>query len=92
VKFGKIKKQHGRILGLDGLCKAIVDGCPFVDRIIPGRISTRKGNSGTTFRVQYPTESGLKCLYTAPGTVQEVFLICSDAAAAQEWLVAELRL
>jgi hypothetical protein len=36
--------------------------------------------------VQYETDSGLKCLYTGTGTVQEVFLICTDNHAALEWL------
>lgn len=89
MKFGRIKKQHGRILGLDELCKKILDHCPYVERIIPGRITTRKGNQGISFKVQYLTESGLKCLYRAPGTVQEVFLICSDGELAREWLVEQ---
>jgi hypothetical protein len=38
--------------------------------------------------VQYPTTAGLKCLYTATGTVQEVFLICSDSEATRTWLIA----
>ncbi len=37
-------------------------------------------------KVQYPTESGLKCLYNGTGTVQEVFLICKDTEAASKWL------
>jgi hypothetical protein len=57
---------------------------------VPGRISVRRGKgSAGGLKVQYPTGAGLKCLYTGTGTVQEVFLICSDAAAAQRWLVEQ---
>ena len=64
----------------------IIKNCPHVTRIVPGRIKVRRGKTPASFKVQYPTESGLKCLYTGTGTVQEVFLICSDTAAAQAWL------
>ena len=41
---------------------------------------------------EYPdydsTDAGLKCLYTGTGTVQEVFLICSDAEGAKAWLAS----
>lgn len=87
MKFGRVKRQHGRLQGLDDICDAILRGCPEVSRIVPGRIKVRKGNS-RGFKVQYPTEAGLKCLYSAPGTVQEVFLICTDHEAAQLWLKA----
>ena len=41
------------------------------------------------FKVQYPTPAGLKCQYVSTGTVQEVFVICEDAAAVTAWLVAQ---
>lgn len=85
MKFGRVKRQHGRLLGLDELCDHILRGCPAVSRIVPGRIKVRKGNS-RGLRFQYPTDAGLKCLYNAPGTVQEVFLICTDQDAARLWL------
>ena len=87
MKFGKIKRQHGRIQGLDDLLNHIVKNCPHVTRIIPGRIKTRRGKTPPSFKIQYPTEAGLKCLYTSTGTVQEVFLICTDAEATKQWLV-----
>jgi hypothetical protein len=87
MKFGRIKRQHGRLEGLDSLLDRIVKGCEHVSRIVPGRIKVRKGTN-RNFKIQYPTEGGLKCLYTAPGTVQEVFLICSDQDAASRWLEA----
>lgn len=86
MKFGRIKRQHGRVGGLDELLDRIVRDCPHVSRIVPGRIKVRRGHSAPVFKVQYPTEAGLKCLYVATGTVQEVFLICSDSAATKRWL------
>lgn len=89
MKFGRIKRQHGRVGGLDKLLDRIVKECPHVTRIVPGRIKVRRGNTAPVFKVQYPTPAGLKCLYTATGTVQEVFLICSDAEGAKRWLINE---
>lgn len=86
VKFGRIKRQHGRVGGLDEILNRIVRDCPHVSRIVPGRIKVRRGRTPPSFKIQYPTQAGLKCLYTATGTVQEVFLICSDDAGAAEWL------
>jgi hypothetical protein len=89
MKFGRIKRQHGRIPGLDKLLDRLVKECPHVSRIVPGRIKVRKGKTPSSFKIQYPTEAGLKCLYTSTGTVQEVFLICSDSDAASRWLLDE---
>lgn len=88
MKFGRIKRQHGRVAGLDPLLDKIVKQCPFVSRIVPGRIKVRRGKQATEFRLklQYETGAGLKCLYLGTGTVQEVFLICSDATKATQWL------
>ena len=86
MKFGRIKRQHGRIRGLDDLLDKIVRECPHVSRIVPGRIKVRKGKTPARFKIQYPTEAGLKCLYFSTGTVQEVFLICDDSASAEHWL------
>jgi hypothetical protein len=88
MKFGRIKRQHGRIRGLDDLLDLIIKNCPHVSRIVPGRIKVRRGKTPSSFKIQYPTDSGLKCLYTSTGTVQEVFLICSDTAKAKQWLIA----
>jgi hypothetical protein len=86
MKFGRIKRQHGRVGGLDAILNFIVANCPHVSRIVPGRIKVRRGKTPPSFKVQYPTGAGLKCLYTGTGTVQEVFLICADAEAAKKWL------
>ena len=88
MKFGRIKRQHGRVGGLDSILDRIVKNCPHVSRIVPGRIKVRRGHTPPGFKVQYPTTAGLKCLYTATGTVQEVFLICSDSEATRVWLTA----
>jgi len=88
MKFGNIKRQHGRVGGLDVILDRIVGECPHVTRIIPGRIKVRRGKTQTgLFKVQYPTPAGLKCLYSGTGTVQEVFLICSNEAKARQWLL-----
>lgn len=86
MKFGRIKRQHGRVGGLDEILNRIIAQCPHVSRIVPGRITVRRGKTPASFKVQYATPSGLKCLYTGTGTVQEVFLICSDMEAAREWV------
>jgi hypothetical protein len=89
MKFGRIKRQHGRVGGLDKILDRIIRDCPHVTRIVPGRIKVRHGKTPPNFKVQYATDAGWKCLYTGTGTVQEVFLICNDAAKAKQWLVDE---
>jgi len=90
MKFGRIKRQHGRVGGLDQILDRIIRNCPHVSRIVPGRIKVRRGKTPPSFKVQYPTPAGLKCLYTGTGTVQEVFLICSDEVKARQWLEEEI--
>ena len=89
MKFGKIKRQHGRVGGLDEILDRIIKQCPHVTRIVPGRIKVRRGKAGSSFKIQYPTGAGLKCIYIGTGTAQEVFLICSDSTAAAKWLKDE---
>jgi hypothetical protein len=89
MKFGRIKRQHGRVGGLDAILDRIIKNCPHVSRIVPGRIKVRRGKTPPSFKVQYPTPAGLKCLYTRTGTVQEVFLICVDEAKTRQWLVEQ---
>ena len=81
--------MHGRVGGLDKLLDYIIESCPHVTRIVPGRIKVRRGKTPPNFRVQYPTDAGLKCLYNGTGTVQEVFLICADAEQAKAWLTEQ---
>ena len=86
MKFGKVKRQHGRVGGLDEVLDLIIKRCPHVTRIVPGRIKVRRGKTPPSFKVQYPTDAGLKCLYTGTGTVQEAFLVCANSDAARQWL------
>jgi hypothetical protein len=88
MKFGRIKRQHGRVAGLDRILDQIVKQCPFVSRIVPGRIKVRRGKGAVEFKLklQYETPAGIKCLYLGTGTVQEVFMICSDKQQATQWL------
>ena len=97
-KFGNIKRQHGRIDGLDAILDRIVRDCPHVSRIVPGRMGRKRGKTLAGFKIQYPTTrggdgegapTGLKCIYTKAGSWQEVFLICSDTAQARVWLEAQ---
>lgn len=89
MKFGNVKRQHGRVRGLDAICDRIVRDCAAVDRIVPGRISRKRGGGPAKFKVQYPTDAGLKCQYSIERSVQEVFLICNDDEAAQAWLIEQ---
>ena len=50
-----------------------------------GPIKVRR-NGSLSFKFQYQTPAGLKCLYMGTGTVQEVFLICTDGPKAIHWL------
>jgi hypothetical protein len=86
MKFGRIKRQHGRVGGLDSILDRIVKECRQVSRIVPGRIKPRRGKTPAAFQVQYPTPAGVKCQYIGGGAVQEVFLICTDAQAVIQWL------
>jgi hypothetical protein len=89
MKFGRVKREHGRVRGLDDVCDRIVKHCPHVSRIVPGRISKKRGGGPAKLKIQYATDAGVKCLYTVERSVQEVFLICTDDEAAQAWLVEQ---
>ena len=89
MKFGKVKREHGRVGGLDKLLDRIIDQCPHVTRIVPGRIKVRRGKTPPSFRVQYVLPSGLKCLYNGTGTVQEVFIVSDDGAKVEAWLIEQ---
>jgi hypothetical protein len=87
MKFGKVKRMHGRVGGLDKLLDRIIDRCPGVTRIVPGRIKVRRGKTPPSFKAQYVTPSGLKCLFNGTGTVQEVFIVSDDPAKVRAWLI-----
>ena len=94
-KFGSVKRQHGRVDGLDAILDDIVRQCPYVSRIVPGRMGRKRGNTEKCLSVQYATTSaegcrnGLKCIYSRGKSWQEVFLVCTDADAASEWLLRQ---
>ncbi|GEM_PF-656821 len=95
AKYGKVKRQHGRVTGLDEILDRIVRDCPHVTRIIPGRMGRKRGKTPGGLKIQYATTpgggadgpaNGIKCIYTRQGSWQEVFLICDDTAETQRWL------
>ncbi len=95
TKYGNVKRQHGRVAGLDDLLDRIVRECPHVTRIIPGRMGRKRGKQPGGLKIQYATipgggaddpANGLKCIYTRQGSWQEVFMVCDDATEAQRWL------
>lgn len=90
MKFGKIKREHSRVGGLDAILERVLAEAPGVSRIVPGRIKTRRGKTPPGFKVQYETTTGLKCLYTGTGTVQEVFVVTNEPHAAHAWVEREL--
>lgn len=57
TKFGRIKRQHGRVEGLDALLDLILRDCPNVQKIVPGRMGRKRGNTAAMLRVQYTTGS-----------------------------------
>lgn len=95
-KFGPIKRQHGRIAGLDALLDTLLASCPTVTKIVPGRMGRKRGKTPAKLKVQYETgpgsgnpdqpASGLKCIYTQAGSWQEVFIVCSDPPAVAAWI------
>ncbi len=86
MKYGKIKHEHSMLEGLGDLLRELTEGCPGVQRVVPGRIHRRRGKGPAFFKVQYPTPAGLKCLYLRGGATQEVFLVGSELADVQLWV------
>ncbi len=86
MKFGKIKREHSRVGGLDAILERVLEQCPGVTRIVPGRIKRRRGKTPPSFKVQYETTTGLKCIFTGTGTVQEVFVVTTRFADAKAWI------
>ncbi len=100
MKFGPIKRQHGRVQGLDALLDHLIAHCPGLQRIIPGRMGRKAGKTIARLKIQYPTtapatagsparSTGFKCIYTSKGSWQEVFLICSEPEKTQAWLLEQ---
>ena len=62
------------ISGLRQLLEGIEDW-PEIKSIIPGRTSRIGTNRPLVLKVQYPTETGLKCQAQSRGAAQEVFIV-----------------
>ncbi|MEI6426723.1 MAG: DUF2103 domain-containing protein [Candidatus Absconditabacteria bacterium] len=89
ITYQKVKTEH-HILSEFKKFLFIIEKDPIIHRIIPGRINRQqKGSSDISFKVSYPTSSGLKCLMCKGSTAQEVFFIC--AAEETETLSQKLR-
>lgn len=73
----KIKLEHHLIKGLRQLLEEL-ESWPEITSIIPGAIRPVKKHSPLTLKLQYPTQTGLKCIAHSGGAVQEVFLVGSD--------------
>ncbi len=86
MKFGKVKHEHSMLEGLEALLKQLLEECPSVQRIVPGRIHRRKGRGVAQLKLQYPTPTGLKCLYLVGGATQEVFLVGGRSEEVEAWL------
>ncbi len=74
--FKKVKTEHHILTDLH---KILIDieKHPAISRIIPGRISRQqKWSSKLTFKISYPTTSGIKCIMCKWATAQELFVIC----------------
>jgi hypothetical protein len=76
----KIKRQHGIIKGLKRYLEDNVASLDFVDGIIPGEIKVGKTKGeNLVVRYKYLTVSGAKLIARSGNSVQEVFVITSDA-------------
>ncbi|MEM1354662.1 MAG: hypothetical protein AAGH88_07250 [Planctomycetota bacterium] len=97
-KFGPIKRQHGRVAGLDDVLDRLLAECPSVSKIVPGRMGRKRGKTPARLRVQYETgpgtanadqpATGVKCIYTRAGSWQEVFVVCNDPRQVMAWVDA----
>ena len=81
----KIKRQHGIIKGLRRYLEDHVSSLDFVEGIIPGEITVGKTKGeNLVVRYKYSTISGAKLLARSGNSVQEVFVITSDADKLKE--------
>ncbi len=79
----KIKLEHSLIPGLRKFLEEL-QAWPEIHSIIPGEIKRRGGsNNRLTFKVQYPTTTGVKCIAQSAGAVQEVFIVGSNKVRLQ---------
>jgi hypothetical protein len=73
----KIKREHDLIAELDDYLR-IVERIPEVQLIVPSIITMRKASGGFEFKVQRPTETGLRCIAKNQGAIQEVFITTNE--------------
>lgn len=64
------------ISGLRDFLESIEDW-PEIKSIIPGRIKRTGIHTALKLKVQYPTDTGLKCQAQSGGAIQEVFVVTS---------------
>ncbi len=91
MKYGRVKREHGRVRGLDDVCDAILKRGPNVTRIVPGRINRRHGTGPAKLTIQYHTESGVKLMWYISGTVQEVFVVTNTPVETETWIESFIR-
>ena len=58
AKYGKVKRQPGRVTGLDEILDRIVRDCPHVTRIIPGRRGRNRGKMPGGLKIPSATRPG----------------------------------
>ena len=76
----KIKRQHGIIKGLKRFLEDHVASLDSVEGIIPGEIKVGKTKGeNLVVRYKYSTVSGAKLMARSGNSVQEVFVITTDA-------------
>ena len=81
----KIKRQHGIIKGLLRYLEDHVSSLNFVEGVIPGEIRVGKTTGeNLVVRYKYSTVSGAKLLARSGNSVQEVFVVTSDAEKLRE--------
>ncbi len=81
----KIKREHGIIKGLKRFLEDNVSSLDSVEGIIPGEIKVGKTKGeNLVVRYKYSTISGAKLMARSGNSVQEVFVITSDADELKE--------
>ena len=73
-KSSKIKYQHDMIKGLRKFLEQI-ESWDEIKSIIPGKIRPTKSVRQLTLKIQYETQTGVKCLARSGSAVQEVFVV-----------------
>lgn len=79
----KIKYEHHMIPRLRSFLENI-EPWPEIKSIIPAAIKrSRRGIGGISFKVQYRTRTGFKCVAQSGNVVQEVFIVTSNFDALE---------